>query len=186
MVFEFKGSENGLMEGIANSIAEEIKRGVLVLPEAIGEGYIKTRLFGPALKMMILQYELNEDFTLKRKGFVADSSNEEITFSFRNIGQGIHSKRAVQVSSPGIDLEIFTPANTKINTIIISVNTSFLKELFNKQESHIILQNIISLDHAYLYEEMMSPGIQQVARTAMKRPARPPMRPWPWSPRRTP
>lgn len=51
---------------------------------------------------------------------------------------------SILVSSGDIDLEIFTPAGTKINSLLISVHVDLLKEPLNKKEDNILLKNIIS------------------------------------------
>jgi AraC-like DNA-binding protein len=50
-----------------------------------------------------------------------------------------------------------------MNTILITVHVNLLKDLLNKKEGNTLLQHIISGNQPYLYEEIISPEIQQVA-----------------------
>ncbi len=159
------------MAAIAESTGSKIKKGMLTLPENMGNGYIRSFNTGKLIKMMVHQYELKKDVTLKIAG--AKTGKDIITFSFRNIffehgkakNSGWNAKLmpSVLLSSGDIDFEIFTPAKTKINTIIISVHIDLLKDLLNPATGNTLLQNIITKNEPYLYEEIISPEIQVVA-----------------------
>lgn len=153
----------GLIAALSELTGSEVKDGKLVFPETFGKGYMKFFDLGPHIKMMINQAELNEAMILRKK--VAEVRRNEVIFSFRNVFPGAdhRSLPAVQVSSSDIDVEISIPAGTKINTIMIIVNTDLLKELINKGTEHLLLQNIISGNQPYLYDEIISPEIQAIA-----------------------
>lgn len=153
----------GLIAALSELTGSEVKDGKLVFPETFGKGYMKFFDLGPHIKMMINQAELNEAMILRKK--VADVRRNEVIFSFRNVfpGGDPRSFPAVQVSSSDIDVEISIPAGTKINTMMIIVNTDLLKELINKGTEHLLLQNIISGNQPYLYDEIISPEIQAIA-----------------------
>lgn len=164
MIFE-AGITNGigLMKAIAGFGKNEIKNGMLILPENLGEGYMKFFDLGSSLKMMVNQSILKEDLLLKKNGVKSD--NKEITFSFRNVFSNDNARMfpSVQVSSSEIDLEVFVPAGVPINTILIIVHVDLLKELLNQKQGNLVLQNIISGEQPYLYEEVISPEIQNIA-----------------------
>ncbi|HWZ23252.1 MAG TPA: AraC family transcriptional regulator [Cytophagaceae bacterium] len=174
MIFESAPSnEMGfLVAALAKYKGSEMKDGLLKLPEAIGKGYIKSVDLG-LLKIMVHQYELKKDVTLKKTG--VNAGENLITFSFRNVfytkvkknsSNKLQHRRllpSVLLSSGDIDLEIFTPAGTEINAIIITVHIDLLKDLLNKKEENTLLQTIISGKESYLYEEISSPEIQNVA-----------------------
>ncbi|MFL9485096.1 helix-turn-helix domain-containing protein [Chitinophagaceae bacterium LWZ2-11] len=147
----------------------------LVFPPSFGKGYIKNYDLGPLMHVMVHKYVLNEEIVIKKTA--GEIGKELITFSFRNLipqhrnaaitpmqqlisGSTVPS---VQVSSGNIYFEVLTPAQTNINTIIITVHTKLLKDLLNKQEENKLIQNIISRDQSYLYDRLISSPIQQVA-----------------------
>jgi AraC-like DNA-binding protein len=166
---------NGLMAAIAKSTGNKIKKRKLILPENIGNGYIQFFDLGDLIKLSIHQYELKQDVTLNING--VKTGKDIITLSFRNLFQERNKESnaiskvvlktkllpSVLLSSGDIDLEIYTPAKTKINTIIISVHVDLLKDLFNLKVKNTLLQNIVSKSQPYLYEEIISPEMQEVA-----------------------
>ena len=163
------------MEKIAQSTGSNVENGILILPETLGKGYMRGIQLGPFMGMMIHQYELAVDVTGRRS---AESSGRDvITFSFRNVflqqndgsdkrhdtGQTGKLLPSVQVSSGDIDLDMFFPAQSKINTIIVNIHVDLLKDLINRKEGNPLLQTIILGTKPYLYEEVISPEIQDAA-----------------------
>jgi AraC-like DNA-binding protein len=165
----------GLMQILARASGSAINDGVLRLPEGFGKGYIKNIKLGSMMSMMIHQYELANDVTLTIPANHAQG--DFITFSFRSVFPGCGSENetghfsktsptlfpSVQVSSGGVNLEMSFPAKTRINNVIIPIHVSFLKDLINRQDGNAMLQTIISGDKPFLYEEIISPEIQNVA-----------------------
>lgn len=172
MVFEFNSSEGlGLMEMIAQLSGRTIENDVLQLPETIGKGYIKRIKLGPLMSILIHQYELAVEVSGKR--LATKSRSDVITFSFRNVvnpqrgvdnrGQSVQLFPSVQVSSADMDLDLSFPIHAKINTIIVSVHVDLLKELINRDDEGVALKNIISGTQPYLYEEIVSAEMQEIA-----------------------
>lgn len=162
MVFESVASgTQDLMAVLAKMSGNQIHEGMLTFPETFGKGYVRS--FNPgSVRMMVHQCSLNEDLTLKRTG--VQNGKDIITFSFRNVIQDVNRLLpSVLLSSGDLDLDIFVPAGTKMNTIIITVHVNFLKDLLNQKEENALLQHIISCNQPYLYEEIISPEIQNVA-----------------------
>ncbi len=172
MVFEFIASENTtFMTAFAKSIGSKIENGMMILPESFGKGYIKGLIPSPMIKMMIHQYKLKEDLIFRR------ISNKEkknvVTITFHNIfhqksssvSSLQHSKflPSVQITSTDINFETFFPANTEINTIILAVHVDLLKSVLNSKEENTLFENILSGNQPYLYEEIISPQMQEVA-----------------------
>lgn len=164
MKFESKTTSGmGLITALSELTGGELKDGKVTFPETFGKGYMKFFDLGPLIKMMVNQSQLKEELVLRRKG--SELKRNEIIFSFRNIFPTGDSRLmpAVQVSSSDIDIEISIPAGTKINTIMVIVHADLLKELINKGTEHLLLQNIISGNQPYLYDEIISPEIQAIA-----------------------
>ena len=172
----FRSSKTGdMLATLEKLTGSTIKDGLLTLPETFGWGYIKTYELGPLMQMMVHQYVLRESVSGKR--MAGSAGKEWITFSFRNLLQepGKVEKDqtlptlngrlvpGVQVSSGHIELETFTPENTKINIIIITVHVDLLKDLLNRNEANKLVQTIISGNQPYVYDALISPDIQQVA-----------------------
>lgn len=176
MIFEFVATgRTGFMAAFAERIGSKIKNGLIVLPASLGKGYIKALDLDPQIRMMVHEYELKEDLTFRR--IAATKNKDVVTMTFHNIFQknnhqknnhssSLHNARflpSVQITSTDLNFETFFPANTKINTIIISIHVDVLKSMLTPKESNAILETIISGSQAYVYEELISPQIKKVA-----------------------
>lgn len=157
-----------LIQKLAEFTKSKSDDGLFILPEAYGEGYIKSFNFGSQLNMMISQCEFKEEMSIKRTG--GNSRKDEITFSFRNLFQpdGLASNRSiampsVQVSAGDIDIEIIIPAKTKANTIVITIHVNLLKSWINEKAENKFLNTITLSDKPYLYDQIISNEIEQVA-----------------------
>jgi AraC-like DNA-binding protein len=172
MIFEFTPNENiRFMTAFAQSIGSKFKNGILTLPPQLGIGHIKAYDLSPMIRMMIHQYILNEDLAFKR--IASANKKDVVTITFHHIfhqktNSDSNSSKAfilpsVQVTSTDIDFETFFPAHTAINTIIIAIHVDLLKSFINGDKDNIFLSTIIEGKHAYLYEEIISPEMQEIA-----------------------
>ena len=162
------------MKFFIDSVGNPTKNSMVLLPETLGSGYIKTH-FLEELDVMLQHYVLKDDLLIYIKAAVTERGRNEITFSFRNVlpkkamnddSPQQHGSRpipSVQVSSAVIDIELFIPAGTPVNTIIIGIQADFLRQLLTTNANHPLLQNIFATDRPYLYDEILSPEIQQAA-----------------------
>lgn len=147
---------------------------VTYIPADIGTGYIKGYVINPKLRIIVRQYELIEDFVLDRG--IGEEEPNFVMIAFHNV---YHAKEdlknkplqpsalgrllpSLQVSTTGFNYE-FLPANKKINSIVITVHKDYLKELFNLRTDNGFLETIISGNQPFLFEEIISPQIQDVA-----------------------
>ena len=165
MVFEFKATaaETGLIAAFAASIGAKVEGGMLTLPATLGKGYIKGYDLGPLIRMMVHQYELKEDFLFRR--IAAPEQKEGIVLTFHNLFSTSNMKHlpAVQVVSNDMVHETFFPAGTQISTILIATHADLFKDLPAGREGNTLLQQIVTAAQSYLYEEIISPGMQEVA-----------------------
>lgn len=163
-----------LIQKLAEFTKSKSDDGLFILPETYGEGYIKSFNFGTQLNMMISQCEFKEEMIIKRAG--GNSRKDEITFSFRNLFQqdktqnpeGLALKRSiampsVQVSAGDIDIEVIIPEKTKINTIVITIHMDLLKSWISDKAENKFLNTITLSDKPYLYDQIISNEIEQVA-----------------------
>lgn len=163
-----------LIQKLAEFTKSKSDDGLFILPETYGEGYIKSFNFGAQLNMMISQCEFKEEMIIKRAG--GNSRKDEITFSFRNLFQqdkiqnpdGLAAKRSiampsVQVSAGDIDIEVIIPEKTKINTIVITIHMDLLKSWISDKAENKFLNTITLSDKPYLYDQIISNEIEQVA-----------------------
>lgn len=146
----------------------------MAFPTALGEGTIQRFNLSASLFVLIHQYTLSGDVLLRRPA--EPGAGTIITFSFRNVfGQtnqpagGLPVAKptrplpSVQLSSSDIDLEFLFPAGTSINTIIIGIELASLRQLLHQQADNPLIQTVLGNRRSYLYEELGSPAVQQLA-----------------------
>ncbi|WP_020596450.1 hypothetical protein [Spirosoma panaciterrae] len=154
----------------------------MAFPSALGMGTIRRFTLSPLLFVMVHRYTLSRDVELRRQ---PEAGNQPmITFSFRNLvplsAQPAHllASRllpAVQVSSSDLDLALFFPAGTPIHTIIVGINAELLGQLLGPQVEQPLVQTLLGGRQSYLYEEMGSFAVQQIARDLLTRPETDPL-----------
>ena len=144
------------------------------IPDDMGTGYIKGYVISLKLRLVVRQYELIEDFVLDRG--ISEEEPNFVMIAFHNV---YHAKAdiknkplqpsvlgrllpSLQVSTAGFNYE-FLPANKKINSIVITVYREYLKELLNLKTDNGLLETITSSNQPFLFEELISPQIQDVA-----------------------
>lgn len=162
MIFEFDSDEKtGAMRAFAEVTGSTIQeKGLITLPPTLGIGYMKGFNFGPDLRMMLHHYELKEELIFRRGG--AGGIRNTFTLAFHNTQPRPNDVRllpAVQLPSPDLPMEIIFPAHTLISTILISIESDLLKALLQDPA----LLNLFGGNNTYLYEEILSPEIQDVA-----------------------
>ncbi len=174
MIFEFTSSEHiGMLSAFAKAIGSKVENGIVKLPQSLGNGYMRGLDLGPQIRMMIRQYELNEDLVFRRSA--SGNGTRVVVIAFHNFFYPTSDKKPglpfVQITTAGIDYEDFFPVNSTINTIIIAVNVDLLKELLQsggkdvllQNEEDTLFQNIIYGKQPFLYEELISPQMQALA-----------------------
>lgn len=163
-----------LIQKLAEFTKSKSDDGLFIVPESYGEGYIKSFNFGSQMNMMISQCEFKEEMIIKRAG--GNSRKDEITFSFRNLFQQnktqnpdsfalkrIAAMPSVQVSAGDIDIEVIIPAKTRVNTIVITIHMDLLKSWISDKIENKFLNTITLRDKPYLYDQIISIEIEQVA-----------------------
>ena len=159
---------SGLLPAIAAATGSVIADGRINIAEKFGKGYIKEIVVNPQLWMLIRQYELKEELIVRR-GPVTDGNNT-IILAFHNLyrdtGELYNHTRSlpsVQIATAGMDYEDFFPSNTKVNTLIILIHVNFLRDLLDPAGKSDFFQMILSGMQSFLFEEILSPEMQDVA-----------------------
>ncbi|WP_052731150.1 helix-turn-helix transcriptional regulator [Spirosoma radiotolerans] len=142
----------------------------MAFPPSLGTGTIQRFTLSPLLFVMLHRYTLSRDVELRRRAEPGDQSM--IIFSFRNMVRpatpsahpsSIRMLPAVQVSSSDMDLAVSFPTGTLIRTIIVGINAALLGQLMGQQTQKPLVQTLLSSRQSYLYEEIGSLVVQQVA-----------------------
>lgn len=173
MVFEYRPiHETGLLAAFGDSTGSVVENGRLTLANTVGKGYIQGFDLSPSIKMMVHHYVLTDELVFRR--IAAKTERDTLTLTFHNVlseeadrsnGRVNTGSRlpSVQVTSANMDFETIFPAQAPISTIIIAVRLTLLHELIHPSGQHAYLQTIMANPRPYLYEEISSPDIQDVA-----------------------
>jgi len=164
-----KGS-TGFLQLFADLLGSKVENGVVKVPKDKGNGYIRGLLLGPSLSMMIRNCELNQDLLSRR--LANPNTNERIIMSFNNVFKnkqdvaGPHTLQdlpSVQMTRGNIDIAVVYPGKTKFRSILIAIDTIYLKTMLGQAEDNAILKNITASNQPLLFEELISPPIRAAA-----------------------
>lgn len=165
--------KNDILKNPAKAIGGKLENGVTYIPSNMGTGYIKGFIINPGLRLIVRQYELKADWVLDRG--IDTEENNFVMIAFHNIYQSKDdiknlllqplsnrkSLPSIQVATTGFNIE-YLPAHKKINSIVITVSVAYLKELLKPKTGDTLLQMITSGNQPFLFEEIISPQIQEV------------------------
>jgi len=161
--------ETGFLESFASLLGSEVKNGVLKIPKDKGAGYLRGFRLANSIDMIVSAYEFNDDILAKRFGN-QDTLNK-ILFSYNNIFPDLNSKiksatndlPTIQIIRGKLNFETFYPAKTKFKSIFIGIDSDSLLSFLDQNNENEILGNLIGSEQAILFEEFISPKIQEVA-----------------------
>jgi len=161
--------EFGFLAGFADLLGTEVKNGILVIPENKGKGYLMGFRLDNSINMLVSFYEFNDNLLAKRFG--SQNTLNRILFSFNNIFPDANSKNkysredlpSIQIFKGKLNIETFYPGRTKFNSIFIAIDSDELAKTLGLHIDNEIFKNIIDSEQSILFEELISPKIQQVA-----------------------
>ncbi|MET3029296.1 AraC family transcriptional regulator [Flavobacterium sp. UW10123] len=161
--------EFGFLEGFAELIGSEVINGVLTIPENKGKGYFRGFRLDNSISMIVSNYEFNDDLLAKRFG--SENSLKRILFSFNSIfpdtnpaiKNANNDLPSIQVFKGKLNIETFYPNRTKFKSIFIAIDSDMLVKFLGSNGENAIFKKIISSEQPILFEESISPKIQEVA-----------------------
>lgn len=169
MVFSFSATPDfDFIAQFAAQIQTPVENGLLVIPEWLGQGYIRKLKFGTDFKIVIHRYVLHEDLTIKRNSFGEGNdlvtmffytNDEPIEIAYNNDPHVRFSQRdasAIQVTSNDLSSTICFPAHHHINYVVVGIKAPRLKALLAVDEPSSILQIITEGRNSFLYFESMT------------------------------
>lgn len=169
MTFSFSATPDfDFMTWFARHIGASVHNDLLVIPDRLGQGYIRKLSFGPDFKITIHHYLLKEDLIIKRKtsGQGNDlitvffySNEQSLGIAFDNNTQVQFSERdesAIQVTSNDLSSTIRFPANHSIDYLVIAIRPVYLTELLASNQLSSTLQTIVGSGNSFLFFESMT------------------------------
>lgn len=175
MLFSFSATPDfDFMTYFARHIQATVHNDLLVIPEHLGQGYIRKLSFGSDFKITIHRYLLKEDLIIKRN--TSGQGNELITVFFYSNEQALgiaynddpqvlfsqRDESAIQVTSNDLSSTIRFPAHQTIHYVVVAIKPSRLTELLAVGEPNSVLQTITGSGNSFLFFESMAAETKQL------------------------
>lgn len=175
MIFSFTASAGfDFLTNFAANIQAEVQDGLMLMPERLGQGYIRKLTFSPDFKITIHHYILKEDLIINRNASASGTdlitiffyNNEHaLEIAFENQAQVKFSERddsAVQVTSNDLSSNLRFPAGQKIHYVVVAITPAYLKAQLALTRPNSVMQTITQGRNSFLYFEGMSIEIRRL------------------------
>jgi len=158
-----------ILKRLAHLLGTEVKNRRLEIPEKFGKGYCTGFVFNEHIRMLISNYELNEDLVIENPDI--DDSKRMIFFKFQNIfpKTEMGSSRTHLMEMPSVliatsrmntDDAISIHTNTAV--VNIEMDANYLNGLFDLSEKSPVLQSLLLNTQPLLFEQMIYPSLQKI------------------------
>jgi len=169
MIFSFSATpEFDFLAQFAEQILVPVTNGLVLIPERLGQGYIRKLKFGPDFKIVIHQYLLNEELIIKRNStgdrndlvtMFFYSNEQPVEIAYNDDPQVLFSQRdesAIQVTSNDLSSSISFPPHHPINYVVVGITPLRLKSLLSIDRFNPILETITTSGKSFLFFESMN------------------------------
>jgi len=169
MLFEFSNEDGPVfLESFAESLGTVIKNGTINIPQSLGTGYIRMVDLG-ILKLMLNCFTLREELIIRRLS--SKHKRGIIILTFQHIFHRMPAEKqktlyllpSVRISSNDLAMDSLFPAHNEINSITIAIHADAIKNMLHTNEKHQLLDAILDGQQPFIYEELISPDIQEVS-----------------------
>jgi AraC-like DNA-binding protein len=169
MIFNFSATpEFDFLTQFAKHIGAPVINNLMLMPEQLGEGYIRRLVFGPNLKITLHRYILQEDLIIKRNS--SELRNDLLTIFYYNNEQSLgiafndnplvlfsqRDESAIQVTSNDLSSTIRFPAGYNIQYVVVAITPGYLTELLAVQEPNVLIQTVTGNGSSFLFFESMN------------------------------
>lgn len=166
--------ELGFLASFASLIDSKVENGILTIPEEMGTGNLRGFRLDNSIDMIVSNYEFNDSLLAKRFG--NPSSLKRVIFSFNNIFPETHVKMksasndlpSIQVLKGKLNIETYYPGKTKFKSIFIGIDSTMLVKFLGLKNDDNPFIDMINSEQPILFEELVSPKIQEVALEIME------------------
>lgn len=162
-------STPGILIKLAHLLGTEVKDRRLEIPEKFGKGYCSGFVFNEHIRMLISNYELNEDIVVENPD--TDASKRMIFFKFQNIfpkTETLQSDKqpetmpSVLIATSRVNTDDAISIHTNTATVNIEVDANYLNELFYLSDKSPILQSLLQNTQPLLFEQIVYPSLQTI------------------------
>jgi len=156
-----------IIKKLAQLLQTEIKGRRLEIPEKYGKGYCTGFVFNEHIRMIISNYELNEDLVVENQDI--DASKRMIFFKFQNIfpkkeivitERSVMEMPSILVATSTLNTDDLILIHTNTEVVNIEVDATYLNELFDLSGKSQVLQSLLQNTQPLLFEQMIYPSLQ--------------------------
>jgi AraC-like DNA-binding protein len=154
---------------LASLLGTEIKNTRLEIPEEFGKGYCAGFVFNEHIRLLISNYELNEDFAVKNPDI--NASKRMIFFKFQNIfpktetllsENPLKAIPSVLIGNSRMNTDEVISIHSNTATINIEVDANYLNGLFDLSEKSPVLQSLLQNTQPLLFEQIIYPSLKKI------------------------
>jgi hypothetical protein len=153
-----------VLKRLAQLMGTEIKSRRLEIPEKFGKGYCTGFVFNEHIRMLISNYELNEDLVVENPDI--NASKRMIFFKFQNIFPKTEivsmEMPSVLVATSSMNTDDYISIHTNTAVINIEEDATYLNELVDLSEKSPVLQSLLQNTQPLLFEQLMFPSIRKI------------------------
>lgn len=162
-------TEPNILKRLAQLLGTEVKNRRLEIPEKFGKGYCAGFIFNEHIRMLIMNYELNENLVIENPEI--NALGKMILFKFQNIfpqkeiistGKQIKALPSVLIATSSVNTDVVIPIQTNTAAINIEVDANYLNGLFDLSGKSPVLQSLLQNTQPLLFEQMIYPSLQKV------------------------
>ncbi|MCF0058806.1 hypothetical protein [Dyadobacter sp. CY356] len=165
-----------VLKEFAQLLGTEVKNHRLEIPEKFGRGYCAGFVFNENIRMLIFNYELNEDLIISNP--YDDKPDSRLLFKFQNIfpitkdlpmEKDLQLMPSVLIATMHMSMAEI-PVHTNTATINIEVDAHYLNGLFDLTEKSLVLQSLLQNNQPLLFEQIIYPSLHQIAAQMVSEP----------------
>jgi hypothetical protein len=157
-----------VLKRLAHLMGTEIKNRRLEIPEKFGKGYCTGFVFNEHIRMLISNYELNEDLVVENPDI--NAAKRMIFFKFQNIfpkteivstEKHLMEMPSVLVATSSVNTDDVISIHTNTAVINIEVDANYLNGLFDLSGKSPVLQSLLQNTQPLLFEQMIYPSFTE-------------------------
>lgn len=153
-----------VLKKLARLLGTQLKNTRLDIPPQFGSGYCTGFVFNEHIRMLISNYELNEDVIIQNPD--VNPAKKMIFFKFQNIfskaeTSSPHKCPSVLIGTSRINTDDIISIHTNTATINIEVDANYLKGLFTGSQESSVLKGLLQNKRPLLFEQIMYPSLQK-------------------------
>jgi AraC-like DNA-binding protein len=166
-----------VLRNLAQLLGTDVKNRRLEIPEKFGKGYCTGFVFNEHIRMLISNYELNEDLVIRNQDI--NASGRMIFFKFQNIfpkteivstEKYLMEMPSVLVATSSVNTDDVISIHTNTAVINIEVDANYLNGLFDLSEKSPVLQSLLQNTQPLLFEQMIYPSLQRIVNEIVTEP----------------